>query len=1755
MAGKETAPGQNSRDSSDCGNEASTSKTPDKILVWLGPEQRAVPRSQITNDLITTLRVMCTACGEQVNHFDPKKVLIHKHLKVILCRNCYKRYGDGHFQKDSSGADEYCRWCAEGGSLVVCDSCSRSFCKSCIRRNLSRKELGRITSLDVWSCYVCDASPIQGLVNYADMIREFSKKQQQRPSNQLVPSSDSPGGKVSEEVQLKMIAETTSQIQRALDEFNKAKEGKGANPEDLMKTAELMHANALRLARITEGVDRSQRRKKKLQRTDRTSTADKKRTSKKAEDKRKGKMEEDGQGRRRCVRTRGSLLQADETPTIVLDLPEALSLGDEFPPVAGADCEDSLVESQSLLADLIEQDFPDESGPRATPVVAELSPSHDEASASRNPATADESASDVGGAKTQDLCDRDTDGSASSSEGDNLRDLPTESNKSSSEENEPLTAQTSDKQRKKRSPLSKNQKARQALMRSLRYSEDGSSDEDSEDDLPLALRSRRNEKTPTRRRTKWSPKKKVQEADVDPPTPAHSRSSTPTPVKGEEPGPDDPKLSLVPVVVLRKLHIPLDTLTEGEKRKSEDDISGLLRFPQPARKRNRTPRKPGEAKAVVKKSKKADAEGIEASDDGEVEPKKKQKAVPNKKEDVVPDCEEEEAASEKEEAEAAPEKEEDKEEAVPDGDEEDSDEIGVATKKSKKLLKYEKLLQKPIPSGKVDSSENEEPPESRKRKPKSKRVAVSSEDEDKHADSKKPEVASSSSLGSSSSSESDDSDIQPARKKKKKQASSSKGSSGRSDDSDFKPSKKGKRGRRDASASPDSGKANKKKRRRIKVAASSEDDKENSDDSVEILNSSQEAGNKSRKNLRKLRPVGDETRAAAKAEEERKKRVQERQKLFNEIRGGAPECGNTTLEELVLEMDLKTKEPLVTVDQKLVKCMKPHQVDGVKFMYDCTIESLEMLKKDPKKGSGCILAHCMGLGKTFQVISFLHTVLNHKECGKIVRTALIVCPYNTVLNWAQEFERWLEDKGLDLTVHEMSSIKDNHSRVEILEYWQKKGGAMIIGYDMFRRLTNEKAKGVSKKLKERLRKALLDPGPDIVACDEGHILKSDKTGLSIAMNSLRTGRRIVLTGTPLQNNLQECEFSVKFGREGSEFTNRFVNPIANGQCADSTALDVRLMKKRVHILHRLLNGCVQRCDYNALKPFLPPKCEYVISVRLSEVQVQLYRHFLDHLARGGRNSKPTQGMSLFWDFNMLRNIWTHPMLLVMSAERTTAKELLKYDSSDSMASFIDDGSKSSSSKSDSEEEVVCLDKDKPSTSKGRKRDVKVDRVGDRSVVSLSAALGEDSEEEKAPSPQSKEWWDQYVSEEDMEKFEVSGKMSLLYNILQECDAIGDKLLLFSQSLLTLNMVEKLLEQCDERASAAQPDATGEDPSDPLQDCHNTWVSGIDYFRMDGSTSVELRKRWIEMFNDESNPRGRLFLISTRAGSLGTNLVGANRVVLMDASWNPTHDVQAIFRVYRFGQKKPVFIYRLLAQGTMEEKIYDRQVTKQSLACRVVDEQQIERHFNAADLMELYSFSPDSKSNRPTPMVPKDRLLAEMLMKHQHWIVSYHEHDSLLQNVVEEDLTEEERKLAWEEFKDEGRRAASDAEELLRNNNASGQQQYFSLDLHKLISDIRAKASAAERSALDANPTMTEAELSRQLQTTLLTYQGYFKKQQMDAFEKRAEYLRLKQLVPPHILNQLTQAGVALQQLNQVLTKLQTLVLNTSQSYFSVRAGT
>merc|ERR1719219_2961277 len=224
-------------------------------------------------------------------------------------------------------------------------------------------------------------------------------------------------------------------------------------------------------------------------------------------------------------------------------------------------------------------------------------------------------------------------------------------------------------------------------------------------------------------------------------------------------------------------------------------------------------------------------------------------------------------------------------------------------------------------------------------------------------------------------------------------------------------------------------------------------------------------------------------------------------------------------------------------------------------------------------------------------------------------------------------------------------------------------------------------------------------------------------------------------------------------------------------------------------------------------------------------------------------------------------------------------------------------------------------------------------------------------------------------------------------ILKESALIGDKVLVFSQSLLSLDLIEEFLARVNEAHESSSADNS-------MSEYLDSWIPGKDYYRMDGSTAADTRKIWCKYFNKPTNFRMRLFLISTKAGGLGINLVAANRVIVFDASWNPSHDIQSIFRVFRFGQTKPVYIYRFLGKGTMEEKIYERQVTKQSLSARVVDEQQIERHFTMNELTELYTFQDEPKEDQPTIKVPQDKLLAELLDRNKSVVWGINNHDSL-----------------------------------------------------------------------------------------------------------------------------------------------------------------
>lgn len=142
--------------------------------------------------------------------------------------------------------------------------------------------------------------------------------------------------------------------------------------------------------------------------------------------------------------------------------------------------------------------------------------------------------------------------------------------------------------------------------------------------------------------------------------------------------------------------------------------------------------------------------------------------------------------------------------------------------------------------------------------------------------------------------------------------------------------------------------------------------------------------------------------------------------------------------------------------------------------------------------------------------------------------------------------------------------------------------------------------------------------------------------------------------------------------------------------------------------------------------------------------------------------------------------------------------------------------------------------------------------------------------------------------------------------------------------------------------------------------------GYTYNRMDGTTPIGARQSLISQFND---PESGLFvfLLTTKVGGLGVNLTGANRVILFDPDWNPSTDLQARERSYRIGQNRDVVVFRLITSGTIEEKIYHRQIFKQFLTNRILRKHQgnltgANAFFKSKDLRELFSLDDKHDTN-------------------------------------------------------------------------------------------------------------------------------------------------------------------------------------------------
>ncbi|EXB93143.1 Transcriptional regulator ATRX-like protein [Morus notabilis] len=761
------------------------------------------------------------------------------------------------------------------------------------------------------------------------------------------------------------------------------------------------------------------------------------------------------------------------------------------------------------------------------------------------------------------------------------------------------------------------------------------------------------------------------------------------------------------------------------------------------------------------------------------------------------------------------------------------------------------------------------------------------------------------------------------------------------------------------------------------IDSSSESDSDNSDADVDVALSSKRKRKKKIRRILDDAELGEETKRKIAIEKERQERLKSLQVQFSSgskvmssagFNGNLSEDASTEVlgdasKGYIVNVVREKGEEAVRIPPSISAKLKVHQIAGIRFMWENIIQSVRKVKSGDR-GLGCILAHTMGLGKTLQVIALLYTAMRCVDLG--LRTVLIVVPVNVLHNWRKEFLKWKPSEVKPLRVFMLEDVS-RERRGELLAKWRAKGGVFLIGYAAFRNLSF--GKNVKDRNMAREICYALQDGPDILVCDEAHVIKNTRADVTQALKQVKCQRRIALTGSPLQNNLMD-----------------FQNPIENGQHTNSTLGDVKIMNQRSHILYEQLKGFVQRMDMAVVKTDLPPKTVFVIAVKLSPLQRKLYKRFLD--VHGFTNYKVSSEnigkRSFFAGYQALAQIWNHPGILQLKKDD---KDSVRRE--DAIENFLADES-----------------------SKKQKN--------------LNGVLPGKNDDGLLP----KGWWNNLLHEKSYKEIDYSGKMVLLLDILAMSSNVGDKALVFSQSILTLDLIELYL------SKLSRPGEKGK-----------FWKKGKDWYRLDGRTESSERQKLVESFNDPLNERVKCCLISTRAGSLGINLHAANRVIIVDGSWNPTYDLQAIYRAWRYGQKKPVFAYRLMAHGTMEEKIYKRQVTKEGLAARVVDRQQVHRTMSKEEMLHLFEFGDDENPDNLTNLdhenghaekltmsakvgiLPKqkmpatsgscssDKLMESLLGKHSpSWIANYHEHETLLQENEEEKLSKEEQDMAWEVYR-------------------------------------------------------------------------------------------------------------------------------------------
>jgi superfamily II DNA or RNA helicase len=508
----------------------------------------------------------------------------------------------------------------------------------------------------------------------------------------------------------------------------------------------------------------------------------------------------------------------------------------------------------------------------------------------------------------------------------------------------------------------------------------------------------------------------------------------------------------------------------------------------------------------------------------------------------------------------------------------------------------------------------------------------------------------------------------------------------------------------------------------------------------------------------------------------------------------------------------------------LIKKKQPSMVTGGELMH-YQVEGLNWLLFQWYQNQNAILADEMGLGKTIQLISFFATLAQDHKCWPF----LVVVPNATVPNWRLEVKKWAP--ALRVVTYYGSSMARRLTQE----------------YELFPKNKDEEEKEKQKQKKNRseakdikahivvasyesivedsVRKNLMRVPWQALVVDEGQRLKSDRTQIYDALSKFRFPFKVLLTGTPLQNNAREL-FNLL------QFLDRSVN------AAELEAKYANLTQENVPELHETLRKFFLRRTKAQVLTFLPPMAQVIVPVSMSSVQKKVYKSILARnpqlmrsiFARDG-NIPPKERTNLNNILMQLRKTLCHPFVYSREIEERKV---------DSMTAF----------------------------------------------QNLVAA---------------------------------SGKLQLLSIMLPKLHERGHRVLMFSQFLDNLDVVEDFLDGM-----------------------------GLQHRRLDGMISAAEKQKRIDEFNAPKSPYFA-FLLSTRAGGVGINLATADTVIILDPDFNPHQDIQALSRAHRIGQKHKVLVFQLMIRNSAEEKIMA--IGRKKMALDHVLIERMDREDEAGDDLE------------------------------------------------------------------------------------------------------------------------------------------------------------------------------------------------------------